>query len=220
MGDAHGTISGDKFPKQQRSLSATANSSESARRHAKLGRTSLWSANQCKLTCLSQRRELDSRVLLWILTLLESQHQTSESRSPPVRGEPRARNWILLLCTSRFLVVFFSVDRGHGDTQAGHEDFGDTLAAHMDSGNRTRRGSHRFCCVTRYGSSVNGRIVVDVAASLVLVVGSILSAVVNVASLGSCATLRRRPSELPLAHATHWSVCHLGLRCAQQAFQS
>ena len=131
------SLGDNKFPKQERALSATANSSESARVFGvtqNFARTSLRSADQCKMTWSSQRRELDTRVLLWIMTLFESQHQTSESRSPPVRGEPCERSWILLLCTSPFLVVFFSVDRGHGDTRAGHEDFGDTLVAHMDSG--------------------------------------------------------------------------------------
>ena len=55
---------------------------------------------------------------------------------------------------------------------------------------------------------------------------STLSAVVNVASPSSSATLRSRLSGRRLSHCTqksladrfitHWSGCHLGLRCAQQ----
>ena len=89
--DAHGTNSGDsKFPKQQSELSATANTSKSARVFGvaqNFARTSVWSADQCKVTWLTQWRELDNRVLLRILTLPEGnrrrarrQHQTSGSR--------------------------------------------------------------------------------------------------------------------------------------------
>ena len=89
--DAHGTNSGDnKLPKQQSGLSATANSSESALVFGvaqNFARTSVWSADQCKVTWLTQWRELDNRVVLQILTLPEGnwrrarrQYQTCGSR--------------------------------------------------------------------------------------------------------------------------------------------
>ena len=106
LADAHGTNSGDKqLANQQSALNATANSSDSAR---VLGvaqnfvRTSVWSADQCKVTRLSQRRELDTRVLFRILTLLEGNQRRGKMPAPdigvtppPVLGEPCGRSWIL-----------------------------------------------------------------------------------------------------------------------------
>ena len=177
LADVHGTNSGDnKFPKQQCALSGTANSSESAWVFGvaqNIARTSLWSAGQCQVTWPSQRRELVTRVVIRILTLLEGQPEKGKtpapdvgSRSLPVRGEPRERSWILLLCTFRFLVVFFSVDRGQGGTRAGHEDLEIPWRRTWTQENPDVLGRTviAFCCVTCCGSSVSERIVIDVAA--------------------------------------------------------
>ena len=80
-----------------------------------------------------------------------------------MRGEPRKRSWILLLCTFRFLVVFFFVDRGHGGMRAGHEDFGDSLAAYMDSGKAQTYLEGRSLLLVA-AAVCSERIVIDVAA--------------------------------------------------------
>ena len=148
-------------------------------------------------------------MLLRILTLPQKatrrkrrQHQASGSLARHCAASHAEEAGFLPVCTSRFLVVFFSVDRGHGGTRAGHEDFGDTLAAHMASGKAQTYLEGRLSLLLRHLLRLQcewrGR---DrrcgVTCSCCCGGGSTLSVVVNVASPSSCATLRSR---LPTAH--------------------
>ena len=161
--NAHGTNSGyNKLPKQQSALSATASSSESALVFGvaqNCARTSVWSADQCKVTWLTQWRELDTRVLLRILTLPEEnrrrarrQHQTSGSRFQLCVASHAEEAGSFCWCRTEVTEA-----RGQATKtleipwrHKSPDVLGGTVIA--------------FCCVTCCGSSVNE---VQVAASLV-----------------------------------------------------